>query len=80
MPNRNVVILVALWLALAPIGAFAQSGAPSDCGTPVLLLDGWDMATPDAVGLDPATLCGINPRFQTWTEADVHSVLVIRHG
>ena len=38
------------------------------------------MAAPDAAGLDPATLCGIEPRFKAWTAADVHSVLVIRHG
>jgi len=38
------------------------------------------VAAPDSVGLDPATLCGIGPRFKAWTEANVHSVLVIRHG
>ena len=25
-------------------------------------------------------LCGIGPRFQAWTEANVHSVVVARHG
>lgn len=73
-------VAIPVWLALAPIGAFAQSNAPPDCGTPAVLSDGWDVAIPDAVGLDPTTLCGIGPRFQAWTEADVHSVLVIRHG
>jgi len=77
---RNVVVMITLWCAVVPIGAFAQSGPPPDCGTPAVLSDGWDVATPDAVGLDPATLCGIGPRFQAWTEADVHSVLVIRRG
>jgi CubicO group peptidase (beta-lactamase class C family) len=38
------------------------------------------VATPDAVGLDPAILCGIGPRFQGWTDANVHAVLVVRHG
>src|ERR1700690_1555826 len=73
-------VLVALWLAVVRIDAIAQSGPPPDCGTPATLADGWDVATPDAVGLDPAILCGIGPRFGAWTEANVHSVLVIRHG
>jgi len=38
------------------------------------------VASPYAVGLDPATLCGIGWRLQAWTEANVHPVLVIRHG
>lgn len=77
---RKLLFLFALWCALAPGGAFAQTTAPPDCGTPAGLPDGWQLATPDAVGLDPAMLCGIGPKFQAWTEADVHSVLVIRHG
>jgi hypothetical protein len=78
------VILPALSVALAPIAAAAQiappASPPADCGTPAPLADGWDVAAPDAVGFDPVTLCGIGPRFQAWAEANVHSVLVIRHG
>ena len=72
---RKAVFLATLWL---PIGAFAQSNP--DCATPTVLSDGWDIAAPDAVGLDPAILRGIGPRFQAWTEADVHSVMLVRHG
>lgn len=42
--------------------------------------DGWEVASPDTVGFVPATLCGIGPRLTAWTEADIHSVLVMRHG
>ena len=72
--------LLAILLAVTPAAALAQSTPPPDCGTPAALADGWDVADPDAVGLDRATLCGIGPRFQGWTEANVHSVLVVRHG
>jgi CubicO group peptidase (beta-lactamase class C family) len=71
-------ILAVMGFALVPIAAFAQS--PPDCGAPAAVADGWDVATPDAVGLDLATLCEIGPRFQDRTEANVHSVLVARHG
>ena len=72
------ILLFALF-ALAPLPAGAQSGSQSDCSVP-LAADGWQVAAPAAVGLDPATLCGIGPRFKAWTAANVHSVLVVRHG
>jgi CubicO group peptidase (beta-lactamase class C family) len=77
---RKVAVWAALGLALMPIGSFAQSSLPPDCGTPAVLSDGWDVATPDAVGLDATVLCSIGPRYQYRTEANLHSVLVIRHG
>jgi CubicO group peptidase (beta-lactamase class C family) len=73
-------ILLALLFALVPLAAFAQSESQADCGAPPAAEDGWQVAAPEAVGLDPATLCGIGPRFKAWTAADVHAVLVIRHG
>ena len=73
-------IFIALLLALLPAVAVAQSGPPADCGKPAVIDDGWEVTTPAAEGLDPAVLCGIGPRFQAWKEANVHSVVVIRHG
>jgi CubicO group peptidase (beta-lactamase class C family) len=49
------------------------------CGTPVALDDGWTIATPESVGLDTARLCAIAARLKE-TEADVHAVVVVRHG
>jgi CubicO group peptidase (beta-lactamase class C family) len=73
-------IPVALWFAAVPTGVYAQSSPPADCGVPATIADGWEVATPDAVGLDPATLCGIGPHFQSQAGANIHSVLVVRHG
>jgi CubicO group peptidase (beta-lactamase class C family) len=72
-------IFLFLLFALTPLPAGAQSGSQSECSAP-LAADGWQVAAPAAVGLDPATLCGIGPRFKAWTAANVHSVLVVRHG
>jgi CubicO group peptidase (beta-lactamase class C family) len=73
-------IFIALLFVLAPLSAMAQSNPPLECATPAPTEDGWQAAAPDAVGFDPAVLCGIGPRFKEWTAADIHSVLVIRHG
>jgi CubicO group peptidase (beta-lactamase class C family) len=70
----TVVILLGL---LLPVVAVAQK---TPCGAPPAMNDGWEVASPDAAGFVPATLCGIGPRFTAWTEADIHSVLVMRHG
>src|SRR5271169_6264284 len=70
----RVIILLGL---LLPVAALAQE---PPCGAPAAMNDGWVVASPDAVGFVPATLCGIGPRLTAWTEADIHSVLVMRHG
>ena len=72
--------LLLLILLFGPVVARAQSSAPADCGTPAQTGDGWQVATPPASGLDPALLCRIGPRFAAWTEADIHAILLVRHG
>jgi CubicO group peptidase (beta-lactamase class C family) len=73
-------LLLVLLFVLAPLAANAQSNPEPGCGPPAVAEDGWQVASLDAVGLDPATICGIGPRFKAWATADIHSVLVIRHG
>ncbi|MFI4987313.1 MAG: serine hydrolase domain-containing protein [Alphaproteobacteria bacterium] len=73
-------ILLAFLFVLAPLTAIAQSDSQANCGAPAAAEDGWQVAAPGAVGLDPRTLCSIGPRFAAWTAADIHAVLVIRHG
>ena len=49
------------------------------CGKPAALQDGWPIARPEEAGLDGARLCGIAQRFSA-TDANVHGVVVVRHG
>jgi CubicO group peptidase (beta-lactamase class C family) len=42
--------------------------------------DGWQTEAPNNAGLDPAILCRLAPFLRDWQAADVHSVLVLRHG
>jgi hypothetical protein len=45
-------------LLLFPIATHAQ-----DCTSPASGDDGWKIAAPDTVGLDPEQLCAVVPRF-----------------
>ena len=78
MRNWAYRLCIAIALALPSLGAVAQPA--QDCGTPASVSDGWKVERPEAAGLKPEILCGIGPRFTAWREADVHSVLVVRHG
>ncbi|MGH6643587.1 MAG: serine hydrolase domain-containing protein, partial [Bradyrhizobium sp.] len=49
------------------------------CGTPTALDDGWSIASPESVGLDGMRLCAIAARLKE-TEANVHAVVIVRHG
>ena len=59
--------------ATAPVPE-AQGAAPAD------LDDGWPVAAPSAAGLDPEILAGLVPQFTAWTDANLHAVLIARHG
>ncbi len=71
--------------AFAITAALAQSNEMSlgqrnlACGSPTAIDDGWTTASPESVGLDGARLCTIAARLKQ-TEADVHAVVIIRHG
>ena len=81
---RYISLGVALSLfvssAWAQSNQMSQSGQTNPaCGTPAALDDGWTIASPEAVGLDGARLCGIAVRLKE-IEADVHAVVIVRHG
>jgi CubicO group peptidase (beta-lactamase class C family) len=75
---RNLYPLLVLF-ALLVIPRLAAAQAP-DCDRPAAGPDGWAVAAPAEAGLDPATLCAVVPRFAEWHQADVHGIVVVRHG
>ena len=83
--SRLSILGASLGLALTvlPTSAQADSMAPgpqnSACGSPSEIGDGWSIATPESVGVDGSRLCGIAGRLVA-TNADVHAVIVVRHG
>jgi CubicO group peptidase (beta-lactamase class C family) len=62
--------------AIVPNVAAAQT----DCKTPVAGPDRWKVAAPESVGLSSARLCAMVPAVRELTQANVHAVLVLRHG
>src|ERR1700722_6709879 len=51
------VVIFRILLVLSPVAALAQSSPPVD--EPAAGRDGWNVAKPEAVEMDPATLCRI---------------------
>lgn len=77
--NRLRRVCLAALLALDGSGALAQGQRNLACGSPAALDDGWATATPESVGMDGARLCGIAARL-TERDANVHAVVLVRHG
>jgi CubicO group peptidase (beta-lactamase class C family) len=42
--------------------------------------DGWLVAQPDAVGMNADVLSGLAPQFESWSDANLHAALMVRHG
>ena len=72
-------------LGLAAVFVLAASTTPAlsqanpSCGIPAALGDGWTIDAPESVGLDGTRLCRIADRLKE-TEANVHAVVIVRHG
>jgi CubicO group peptidase (beta-lactamase class C family) len=84
--ERRKTKLARAWAVGFLAGTLAVAALPSrtlaqtDCGVPIAGADHWPVATLDSVGLASATLCPMVPRLDTWKEANLHSVVVVRHG
>jgi hypothetical protein len=44
------------------------------------LYDGWVVRAPDADGMNGDLLSGLAPQFESWSDANLHAALVVRHG
>jgi CubicO group peptidase (beta-lactamase class C family) len=73
------VFMLSASAAGAQIHQFSTDQRNLACGSPTAIGDGWPTATPESVGLDGERLCGIAARLAA-TNANVHAVIVVRHG
>jgi len=69
-----------LGLSFAVVALPSRAMAQTDCGVPTAGADQWPVAALDSVGLASATLCPLVQRLDAWKEANLHSVVVVRHG
>jgi len=65
-------------LCAGALSARAQDAA--NCGAPAKLDDGWTTVTPAEAGFDPVHLCALDKFISQWKGANVHGVVVVRHG
>jgi CubicO group peptidase (beta-lactamase class C family) len=72
---KRVRIAVCALAMSVPAASAAQT-----CASPPDLRDGWTVAAPETQGLESVRLCAIGPRFERWTQANAHAVLVVRNG
>ena len=77
--------MTRLLIGASTLAAFilAASIAPAladSCDPPKTIGDGWTIATPDEVGLDGSTLCGLDKFLEQWPKRNIHAVVVVRHG
>lgn len=42
--------------------------------------DGWLIAPPEARAMNADVLSGLAPQFESWSEANLHAALMVRHG
>jgi CubicO group peptidase (beta-lactamase class C family) len=76
---KSGVICRLVALVFAAIALAAGSAAAEECGALLNRGDGWAVAAPEGMGIDPAILCGIGPRLEKW-KINVHAVVVARGG
>jgi CubicO group peptidase (beta-lactamase class C family) len=81
LTRRSVTVgLGAVGAALAAGWSPGAAAEPSGCGSPIDIGDGWKTAAPATVGLDGARLCAMIGWLNGFPAANVHSILVVRHG
>jgi CubicO group peptidase (beta-lactamase class C family) len=73
---RVGIFVILLFQLLVSGSARAQSV----CVPPEDRQDQWAVATPESVDLDADKLCSLIPTFETFTEGNLHAVLVARRG
>ena len=79
--TRLVIALAILVSLVCPVSAQNRVQEAKNCGAPAAIGDdSWSVATPAEVGLDVGVLCGLDDFLTQWPAANVHAVVVARHG
>lgn len=70
----------ALLLVALVSGGHCLAQETRVCGAPAAQPDGWSPAAQAEAGLDAEALCGLDKFIAQWPRANIHAVLVARHG
>ncbi len=81
---KKEVIGVVVLLILAGGSALAQRYVQAPVGAayrvPSATNDGWNTASADKLGVDPARLAALTAAIRAWPELNVHAVVIERAG
>jgi CubicO group peptidase (beta-lactamase class C family) len=78
--TRLVIVLAILVSLVCPVSAQNRVQEAKKCAAPAAIGDSWSVATPAEVGLDVGVLCGLDEFLTQWPAANIHAVVVARHG
>ena len=71
---------IMLYPVLLMVATAAIAQTDPDCPAPAKLDDGWATSQPQEQGLDPRLICAIGARLSAWKDANVHAIVIVRHG
>ena len=77
--RRRLVVFCA-FTAFASGTAVAQDASSGRYQRPPRLADGWQTASADSLGVDPARLASLTQSIRAWPELGVHAILIERSG
>ncbi|MCK1737135.1 serine hydrolase [Bradyrhizobium sp. 138] len=82
MRTWGSVVAALCVFTLSPLGAQFVFGAeaPSDCGIPADVHDGWTMTSPEKQGVNATLLCAMGDGISGGKLANVDGVVIVRHG
>ncbi len=80
LTSLSASLVLALTVSATHLRAESMPPGQTDqaCGSPAAIDDGWEISSPDSVGMDGAKLCTIAARLAQRTTT-VHSIVVVRH-
>jgi CubicO group peptidase (beta-lactamase class C family) len=83
-PRTLLTHVLAIGLSLFVLLGATVSGRPAAqdvaCGAAVQMRDGWSIASAGEAGLDERALCGLDNFIARWPRANIHGVVIARHG
>ena len=78
--TRSIRVGGCVLVAVCVLSTLLAAPAYAACSPPAAGEDGWSVAAPESVGLDGDKLCALVAKFAEWKAANIHGVVVARHG
>jgi CubicO group peptidase (beta-lactamase class C family) len=77
---RKLLVRLGVLAAIVSAPVLAQGPAAARYQRPPVLDDGWQTASAESLGVDPARLAALTQSVRAWPELGVHAILIERSG